>query len=1112
MSTLQLDLFAAGGLRVRTSNRLEILLDALAQTIAESPLGPLEREVIVVQSRGMYRWVTLGLARRLGIAATLATPFPGTFCRALVERIVECHDVVASDRYEPTGDSPFDRTALTWRIFERLARATAHPELAPLASYLDDDVDQRKRYQLADRLAALLDEYQLYRGEWLLAWERGEQPLGGAHEATAAWQAALWRSIIADTRAAHLASQLRAAIDSLSTAKTAPAGLPSRVSVFGASSLPPIFVNLLRTLGRFAAVDVYVVSPTREYWADIRSTREARRLDTRLRSQGAPEDASVPEQTNELLASLGRQGRDLFGLLLDADPTGSAWQELRFAVPPGDDALGRIQRDVLDLVHRGESSSEHEELVEDDCSLQIHVCHSPMREVEVLRDAILRAFVDDASLRPHDVFVLLPDVETYAPYVDAVFGVDREGEPSLPYSIADRALRREHAVADATLRILDLVGGRLSAGAVLDALGAAPIRRAAHIDERELVQVRDWARATNACWGADAAHRHALLGVDAGETNTWRASMDRLLLGYAMGPSNAIVAGVLPYATATGGDAELIGRATAFMDTLLRTVRALERPRTLARWADDLGAAIGRLIAPQGDVEAQAFQVVLAAIESLRAGEATMEVAAEITVEVVRDHLRSALEEQGAAGGFITGAITFCALRPMRALPGAVLCIAGLNEGAFPHPDRPPTFDLIAATRTRGDRSPREDDRYAFLECVLAARRRLILSYVGRSEKDNSEVAPSIVLSELIDQIDRTFLPRDGQPASRQLTFEHRLQPFSAEYFTASKSPHSYSLENLEAARAALGGSSEQHFVTTPLDPADEPLDLTLEELSEFWVNPCKHFATRVLGLRLPRPEEALADAEPFGLGHLARYGLLERMIAARLEGRAAGDEELAALRAAGELPLAGLAHSHYIALCDEVDQLTAKLPPLAGRRRIDVELTGVDWRLTGSIDDVTDAAHVRWRPASSIMAKDRMRAWIAHLALCATMDTRAPQTRIIAKCKKPEHLERVVRPHEHLAALIAGYREGSRRPLPVYAESSYAFAAREAKPVKGSSPLNEARKKWEPGYSRKRGERGDSEDPYIALCTRDREPFDAEFEDRARELWKPFFDARASG
>ena len=104
----------------------------------------------------------------------------------------------------------------------------------------------------------------------------------------------------------------------------------------------------------------------------------------------------------------------------------------------------------------------------------------------------------------------------------------------------------------------------------------------------------------------------------------------------------------------------------------------------------------------------------------------------------MRQQLGAALESGSGASGFLTGAVTFCTMVPMRSLPFRLVCLLGLDDGALPRRTPAAGFDLIAKRPRRGDRARRLDDRYLFLETLLSARDGLYLSYVGRDPRDNS--------------------------------------------------------------------------------------------------------------------------------------------------------------------------------------------------------------------------------------------------------------------------------------------------------------------------------------------------------------------------------------
>ena len=1129
------------GLQIHTSNRLDVLVEHLAGAVATEPLPPHEREVIIVQSQGMARWLTLKLADHSGIAASLSMPFPATFCRRLAERFEGDRPAAGQEAVSETP-SPFDREPLTWRIFDRLGDAgdltgAGGPPGggASPATYLGDDPDQLKRYQLSVRLAGLFEGYQLFRPRMLLAWEAGvkppeaERPEGPAADHVA-WQSRLWRSLATGAGEDHLARRLARLLERLRgtghDGARRPPCLPRRLAVFGVSTLPPAFLELAVAAARHVPVRIYFLSPTYHYWGDLRSEREAARIRRRLKTEpGAAGDHL--EAGHPLLAALGRQGRDFFNLLQEADTEGAAWHDLDLVDPGDDSLLHGLQSDVLHLVDRGGADAPPRRLDSGDGSLSIHVCHSPMREMEVLRDQLLAAFEADPGLEPSDVLVMVPRIGDYSPYIEAAFSVTEAGAPTLPFTVADREAGVERPAAEAVLRLLELVGSRLTAPAVLDLLDLRPVRRAFGIAEVQVPELRRWARETNIRWGIDGVQRAADFEVPEVGANTWRAGLDRLLMGYAAGDSDELVGGVAPHAGATAGNVELLGRLAAFTDALFRHLRRLRDPRPADTWASDLKSALDDLHRAESEDEDGALERVHVTLEELhQAHVAGMDQA--LSRQVVHAHLARRLAE-GGGGGFLGGRITFCALKPMRTIPFRVICVAGLGEGAFPRRDPRHSFDLMAAAPRPGDRSLAEDDRYLFLETLLAAEDRLILTYEGRSQKDGRPRAPSAVLSQLLDFVDRAFVAGDGRPAREHLVVEHRLHAWNPAYYRYASSGgdgdprlFSYSRDNFLVSGGDREPPSGRPFVVAG-DDADEltgdrlpdtghALVLELPDLTELWVNPARYYCRKVLRLRLAERRQN-DDAEPFDVDFLDRYLVSQWLLERRLSGAPAGEEELELLRRRGELPLADLGDAHYRRLSRRVDEFAATLPRHEPIEPIGIELAGDGWRLGGRLDHLTGAGAVYFRCAD-LKPKDLVRAWVSHVARAAWEahhPSGLPLLTHLAGTDRAVTFGPLDDPRGLLERLVDGYRAGLDQPLPLFENASHAYA-RAARKERGggrqkTSPLDAARHAFS-GGGHPGGAPGDSADPYVALSFRDRDPLAGEpFTRWAEALWTPLLD-----
>lgn len=1067
-------------LRLFTSNRLEILAEKLAEVL-ETPLAsPLEPELIVVQSTGMERWVSMELARRHKICANVRFPFPNTFVEEIFRRVIQ-----------PLPDpSPFEPQVTSWRIMGLLPSLLGRPAFATLGNYLGDPPDALKLIQLAKRIADTFDQYLLFRPEMILRWEEG----GEAH-----WQAELWRELSRGREHLHRAALGKALLEALQRPGVEIQDLPGRVSVFGISALPGFHLGVLAALSRVTNVNLFLMNPCREYWGDILAHREARRASA---GAGPLTDQLHLETGNSLLASLGALGRDFFDLLTEYPGE----EEAIFLDPGEGTLLSALQSDILNLRDRGRAGEGRSAIAAADTSIQIHSCHSPMREVEVLRDRLCQLFEEDPDLAAGDILIMTPEIGTYAPFIQAVFAAPAGAAGMIPFTIADRSVREEGEIVAAFLAILDLWGRRFTSSQVLALLEARSVRRRAGLSEAEVELVRRWVRETGIRWGIDDENRREL-ALPAYRENTWRAGLDRLLLGYAQpGEEERLFGGVLPYDEIEGGDTLVLGRFLEFVEELFREVQTLGRSRTLVEWSRVLREILDRFFEMDEEAERE-LQVIRRKVKELADFQELAELTGPIELKALRYHLGHHLEREGFGFGFMTGAVTFCALLPMRSIPFKVIWLLGMNGDAYPRQAPPLGFDLMARHPRRGDRSRRNDDRYLFLEALLSAREHLGISYVGQSIQDNSLLPPSVVVSELQDYIEQGFALPGGDILEHVVT-RHRLQGFSPEYFKGDQRLFSYSAEYSKTAKGLVAPRrAPLPFISAGLsEPPAEWRTVDLDDLVRFFANPARFLLTKRLGIRLDEEEQVLPESEPFTLTGLESYLLAERLVARGLAGQDLR-AYLPLARAGGRLPHGIVGDCTYEELRIGVERFVARTRPYLESARpepLPVDLTLGDFRLTGRIsgrygDRLVQQRYARVRP------QDHLRAWITHLAL-GLADS--PRSSMLASLRAEGEATWVAwdyGPVENgdglLVVLLERYWEGLRRPLPFFPRSSWAYARLVLEKV---NPEGEALRKASETWAGDDYQRGESEDPYYHLCFRDTDPLDDEFQRLAIELFEP--------
>jgi exodeoxyribonuclease V gamma subunit len=1100
------------GLRVFTSNRLEVLADKLS-TLLSTPLSfPLTPEVIIVQSRGMERWLSMEIARRLGICANVRFPFPKTFVEEAFAAVLG--ETPATDAFSPD--------VMTWKLmklfpslmnragFEQirgyLESGRSFGPISPSDGQLPDGPESLefrggaggglKRFQLAERIARLFDQYLIFRPEMMAAWERG-----GTAKADEIWQSELWRALIAGEEASHPAARKEAFLKGITVSGGANYALPERVSVFGISVLPRFHLEILHALSHLIEVNLFLMNPSREFWGTIRSEKEREREVNRIRevrgNYGLSPEGLHLEGGNRLLASLGTLGREFFSLIWDF-----AGEEGDFFADPGTgDLLSSLQSDILNLRDRGEG--ERKLLAPEDRSVRFHSCHSPMREIEALHDQLLSFFEENEDLLPRDILVMAPDIEVYAPLIKAVF--DRPGGIRIPFTIADRGSRAESGLIEGFMMLLDMAGGRFGAGQVLAPLEIGEVAAKFGITTSDVELIRTWVAATGIRWGIDGENRRRM-GLPAISENTWRDGLSRLLMGYAMpGMDGILVDGIVPF-DVEGGATGLLGRLLDYTEELFSRITSLADLRTLGEWSLFLVGMMEGLFLPLGDDRERGMETLREAILGLRVLEEASWFKEPVDIDVIKSCLSNILTEKGFGFGFLAGGVTFCSMLPMRSIPFRVICLLGMNGADYPRRSWAPAFDLIAKYPRPCDRSRRKDDRYLFLEALLSARQRLIISYVGLSSEDNSILPPSVLVTELLDYLEEGFARPDGGTIQEYLVTTHRLQAFSPAYFQDDGGLFSYSEDNRRAAQCLREKNKAVPVPVSLLPLPDETWrHVSIADLVSFFADPVRFLFRRRLNADIAGTEVLPEEREPFSLGGLEKYALEQALVEMGIAGAdLQGYRDFA--RASGKLPHGAVGVYSYQSLLKEVRGFAEQVKPFisgkeASARDIDLSMGG--FRLSGNIR-LYNGGLVHFRYAD-LKVKDYLNLWIAHLAL-AVLSGGASTPAVLLGKDGAWRFQNPSDPGEHIAALLNTYWEGLSKPLKFFPRSSWEYG----RVVFGNGkPRQEGRQAAATIWRGNDFQDGEGANPCYHICFGDDEPLDDEFEETAKAVLQGIFNGR---
>ncbi len=1113
-------------LHVHRAERADRLADGLATALLDPLEDPFAPEVVAVPTRGIERWLTQRLSTRLGttggdradgVCANIEFPFPGRLILGAV---------AAATGVEPDQD-PWLPERAVWPLLEVVDECLGEPWLVTLRRHLegarsDPDAPVR-RFGLVRHIADLYDHYGVHRPGMIRAWAAGDDgatdPAGehgatdpvGEHGATDpagepaapdAWQPELWRRLRNRIGRPSPPERLTTACRQIRE-EPALLELPQRVSLFGLTRMPRSYLDVLAAIAAQRDVHLFVLHPSPELWRDVDTVleRQPRPITHRRR------DPTATLPTNRLLASWGRDARELQLVIAAVGDGIEHHHELPGAEPHT--LLARIQADIrADRQPPGPPLPGQPDLRprldRHDQSVQIHACHGRARQVEVLRDAVLHLLEDDPTLEPRDVIVMCPDIETFAPLIQATFGAGQRAEsedhdgadpaaetvPDLRVRLADRSLRQTNPVLGVVSQLLALADRRATASQLLDLAAHEPVRRRFGFDDDDLTRMQDWVADSGIRWGFDAPHREPFK-LDTLDANTWRTGLDRLLVGVAMTEEDRrLLGGVLPLDDVESGAIELAGRFAEYVDRVRAAIDALTDGKPVARWAEAIADAADALTAT-GERDAwqrRELGRLLDDVAEDSAGEAGPS-GAELELADVRALLADRLRGRPTRANFRTGHLTVCTLVPMRSVPHRVVCVLGLDDGEFPRRARRDGDDLMLRDPHVGDRDPRTEDRQMLLDALMAANERLIITYTGNDERTNLRRPPAVPVGELLDAVERTVSCERGS-ARQQVEIRHPLQPFDPRNFTPGRlvpdRPWGFDPQAFAGAQALQGPRAEPGpFLAAPLPPlADRVIEL--DALVRFVERPVRALLRDRLGINLSDSFEEVQDAMPVALDKLEQWGVGQRMLEAALTGTSVRDCMKAEI-ARGLLPPRELARRPLARIGDVVEQLAAEARAVSDRApdSLDVNLELPDGRtLAGTVTGVCGDT-IRAVSYSRVRPRDRLRAWVRLLALSAARPERPFESVVIGRSRSdadagevtvarilplgedPETRREVAL--EQLAVLLDLYDRGMREPLPLACDTSAAYARAAAA---GGDGAVAAERAWTSGFNFDREDR----------------------------------------
>ncbi|WP_243439382.1 exodeoxyribonuclease V subunit gamma [Fundidesulfovibrio soli] len=1015
-------------LSVITGNRLEVLLQQLLDG-AGTANSPFETRAVVVQSRGMERFLRLEIARRQGVCLGYSFPFPVMLAYELFDRVLG----------KGCGARADSLPVMTWRVLDLLRDIPEGDAFSPVRAYLLG-TPTLNRWQLSREIARTFDRYLIFRPEMIHALDAGGfKDIGSEHQT---WQAELWGNMIPPGSAPHRADLKRKFLDAVVSCPLE--ALPRRIDFFGIASQPDYHLDIFQALSARVPVTFHMLEPGD--WT----------------SSGL-EDAALAgwnDSGGHFRRRLLHQAADVTSL---------------FSASNRPTLLGMLQDDLLGGRAAAPPAPEPH-------SFQIHCCHGPMREVEILKDNLLWILQNRTDIEPRDILVLSPDLRKYQGYIQAVFDRGPDESHSIPYSVTSSDPLGPSALVRTFMRLLEIQLERWRKDDVLDLLECEAVRVRFGLNEADLSLIASWLEEAGAIWGIDGRDKENI-GLPGLEAYTWNSACLRLTLGHAMPPdSHAIYGNVAPLDLVEGSDAIILGRLLDFLSALIRALAPLDDPETMAGWKARIDAIIDNLF--DSDL-AEELDGVRDCMDEAAEAQGVAQGVERVDLSVVRAILTDGVGSGIVSKGLFSGAVTFADMSALRGVPFKVIAVIGLSD-EFPRADRRPGFDLMAVHPRPGDPCQRDDDRRLLLEAILSAREFLLLSYMGRTQTQNAELPPSILVAELLEYVCSRF-PDAMRPSVRDhIVRVHHLQAHHPDYFTqkAGSRLFSFSRDHLECLSPPLVPPAAFRSIL-PDNPGLLPNPLPLGLLRSFLDNPSRFFLEKRLGVFLPRISDVAGSSEPLeGLDKLSEYILHKEMLDSVLAGSDV-NELMPWLEHSNRLPPGTPGVLFAKDAGDLVSSMRERIMACTPEDGATLECGEVSLDgavLTGEAALVYKKRMLRYRPAT-IKSKDKLKAWLDHLFVNAL--TGEPRETLVIGSQGPcLRFRPPADAKRELAVLVGFLRQGMREPLPFFPKTSTEFAQTVVTKRKPAyEGVSNARKAWFGFSTPSITVPGEGEDAHMARC-----------------------------
>lgn len=823
-------------LHIFSSDKIDRLAAKLKEKIQEHRKkcdDPFIFTDIAVPNTNLGKWLQMKIfSKNSDLCAGIRFPFiDSCLSSLLLENLPE------DTKIRPMPDNAF-RFAIM-----KILLSDPNPALAPFRNYIANGgeinfAEERQclmAWQLTEKLADLVDTYEVNRPELIDKWLGEEYAATAENDQIVKAEIALIRALFGKDGFFPEEGDTLTLRQIFKRVKNNPNPVNETrtLFIFGHSILTPLQAEILLWLSQYHNIYFFHFDVCLEYWGDIE------KLKAKLKKYDAEDNQTNSDIENALLQTWGFAGRHTIRLLVDIEEKSAYdhiinWETLdESQADEGTTLLEKVQASIR---HR---TSEIEKAPKQDESLQIIGAPGVRREVEMIHNDILR-LVDSKNSNAiafNDIAILVPDMATYRPFIEAVFDSRR---PQIPYGLIDTSASEESIALRGLESLFELRFKGFNRDRLFAVLDNPMVQRALSITSEMVVNWRDLTSKLKAFDFYDATEMEQA-GICIGRYNTWAESMKRLRLG--------MITDIHMLKNQGDDDALRLSETIELLYAELK--QAFPDVAEKRTWGDAINQLTDAFLqaAPDDDME----KGILNHIKLLT--KALDKQLADNKCEQPLAFTRAAISQLVGGiscrhGNYLTDGVTIAGLKPMRPVPFKHVYVLGLGEGLFPGNSKEESLNLKDLGQKTKSPSVPDINRFLFLETLMATQKRMVLSYVNRNLEGDAEMFPSSIISTLKD-----FLPNILEGKFRELKLP----------LLESDSPHfgHVSSDNLDAplttysptawriARKAPTEAAKQ----TPLDNQSD-YDPSAKDLAEFLKNPMR----AVMKQRFRIPVEGYQD------------------------------------------------------------------------------------------------------------------------------------------------------------------------------------------------------------------------------------------------------------